>query len=201
MKAEDWNRKYEARPLVWGEGPNRFVEQELRALPPGRALDLACGEGRNAIWLALGGWEVTGIDFSDVAVDRGVERAARVGLTLDLRVGDVLVAELGDGPYDLVLVSYLQLPADERRRVLARAASVLAPGGTFLLVAHDVRNHAEGAGGPSSPAVLWTAAEAVEALEAAGLVVDRSGTVLREVADADRAAVDTLVRAHRPLPG
>lgn len=198
MRAADWNRKYEERPLVWGEGPNRFVEAEIGELPAGRALDLACGEGRNALWLAGRGWEVTGIDFSDVAVARGVDRATRGGLTVDLRVGDVLETDLGPLPYDLVLVSYLQLPADERLRVLARAADAVAPGGTFLLVAHDLRNHAEGTGGPSNPAVLWTAADTIAPLEAAGLVIDRAGEVLREVEGADRPAIDTLVRAHRP---
>jgi SAM-dependent methyltransferase len=198
MRAADWNRKYEERPLVWGTGPNRFVEAETADLPAGRALDLACGEGRNALWLALRGWDVTGIDFSDVAVARGVDRATRDGLTVDLRVGDVLEADLGPIPYDLVLVSYLQLPAGERVRVLERAARAVGPGGTFVLVAHDVRNHAEGTGGPSNPAVLWTAAETVAALEEAGLVIDHAGEVLREVDGAARPAIDTLVRAHRP---
>lgn len=198
MRDADWNRKYEERPLQWGEEPNRFVAAEIGNMPSGRALDLACGEARNAIWLALGGWHVTGIDFSDVALARGRERAARVGLALDLRLGDVLTADLGDTPYDLVLISYLQLPADERRRVLERSAVVVAPGGTLLLVAHDLRNHAEGTGGPRDPSVLWTAAETVGPLSTAGLEIERASEVLRDVEGAERPAIDTLVRARRP---
>ena len=198
MKSADWDRKYEERPLVWGEEPNRSVAAELAGLPSGRALDLACGEGRNAIWLAQGGWEVTGIDFSEVAVGRGRDRAARVGLQVDLRVGDVLTAEVDGSPFDLVLVSYLQLPADERRRLLERWAPAVGLGGTLLLVAHDLRNHAEGTGGPSNPSVLWTADEVVEPLTAAGLEIESAGVVLRDVDGADRPAIDTLVRARRP---
>lgn len=197
MKADDWNRKYAERPLVWGDGPNRFVEAELGDLPPGRALDLACGEGRNAVWLATSGWEVTALDFSDVAVARGVERAARLGLAIDFRVGDVLTAEIGAG-YDLVVISYLQLPAHERRAVLDRATAALAAGGTFLLVAHDLRNREEGWGGPSNPDVLWTVAETTGPLADAGLEIVHADEVLREVEDAARPAIDTLVRARRP---
>ena len=198
MKAADWDRKYGERPLVWGEQPNRSVAAELADLPAGRALDLACGEGRNAIWLALGGWEVTGIDFSGVAVGRGRDRAAQVGLQIDLRVRDVLTAEVDGEPFDLVLVSYLQLPADERRRLLERWAPRVGHGGTLLLVAHDLRNHAEGTGGPSDPSVLWTADEALGPLTAAGLEIESAGVVLRDVDGADRPAIDTLVRARRP---
>jgi SAM-dependent methyltransferase len=198
MRATDWNRKYDERPLVWGAEPNRHVAAELASLRPGRALDLACGEGRNAIWLAGLGWEVTGVDFADVAVARGLARAAGLGLAVDLRVGDVLSAEIAASTYDLVLLCYLQLPPHERRAVVERASTALAPGATFLLVAHDARNLAEGTGGPSNPEVLWSAADATGPLEAAGLEIEKAGTIARTVVDAERPAIDTLVRARRP---
>lgn len=200
MRAGDWNRKYEERPLVWGEEPNRFVAAETAALPPGRALDLACGEGRNAVWLAARGWTVTAIDFSDVAIGRGRRHAARRGVHVDFLVEDVLTAPLAAAAYDLVLISYLQLPAHERRAVLERAAESAAAGGTVLLVAHDLRNLDEGHGGPSRAEVLWTAAEARALLERAGLEIEHAGEVLRDVEGAERPAVDTLVRARRPPP-
>ena len=71
MDAAAWDERYAATALVWSAGPNQFVESELASLPPGRALDLACGEGRNARWLAERGWQVTAIDWSEVAVDKG----------------------------------------------------------------------------------------------------------------------------------
>ena len=69
MDAGAWDERYAATGMVWSTGPNQFVERELQELPPGRALDLACGEGRNARWLAKRGWQVTAVDFSPVAIE------------------------------------------------------------------------------------------------------------------------------------
>jgi SAM-dependent methyltransferase len=68
MSAADWDSRYGGTDLVWGATPNMWVEQEIAGLTPGRALDLACGEGRNSIWLAARGWQVTGVDFSAAAL-------------------------------------------------------------------------------------------------------------------------------------
>ena len=72
MDADGWNRRYAEKELVWSAGPNRFLAAEAADLAPGRALDLACGEGRNALWLAEQGWRVTAVDFSGVAVEKGL---------------------------------------------------------------------------------------------------------------------------------
>lgn len=71
MNSAGWDARYQATDLVWGSDPNRFVAAEFDTLPPGRALDLGAGEGRNAIWLASRGWQVTAVDFSEVAIGRG----------------------------------------------------------------------------------------------------------------------------------
>ena len=197
MKSEEWDARYTEAGLVWGSAPNRFVAAETAGLAPGRALDLACGEGRNAIWLAEHGWRVTAIDFSGVAVERARHLAAERGVTVDFAVGDVLEAPLDRAAYDLVLLAYLQLPASERACVLERAAAAVNPGGLFLLVGHDLRNCAEGHGGPRIPDLLWTVDEVVGALSGAGFTVERSDEVLRDVEGAPRPAIDTLVRARR----
>lgn len=196
MKSETWDGRYAERPLVWGLAPNRFVERELASLPAGRALDLASGEGRNAIWLAGLGWQVVALDFSHVATERTLALAAKADVEVDARCGDVLDAELPDASFDLVLIAYLQLPPDEKAAVLRRVAGVLRPGGTFLLVAHDLRNLAEGHGGPSSADVLWTPDEVVAGLGDA-FAIERAEVVERPVEGADRPALDTLVRARR----
>jgi 2-polyprenyl-3-methyl-5-hydroxy-6-metoxy-1,4-benzoquinol methylase len=64
---EDWNARYAQKELIWTAEPNRLFAAEVEGLEPGRALDVACGEGRNAVWLAERGWQVTGVDFLDVA--------------------------------------------------------------------------------------------------------------------------------------
>ena len=186
MKRDDWNTRYAEQELVWSAGPNRFLVSETEGLKPGRALDLACGEGRNAIWLAERGWHVTAVDFADVAVDKGRARNGEI----DFVVADVLDFDPGEQAYDLVIVFYLQLPADELERVLRKAARAVAPGGTFLLVGHDLRNLTEGRGGPKDAAVLYRAEDLPAWLD--GLEVERAEPVDRD------GAVDALVRARRP---
>lgn len=185
MKRDDWNRRYAEAELVWSAGPNRFLVAETEALPPGRALDLACGEGRNALWLAERGWDVTAVDFSDVAVAKGRARNPAV----DFQVADVLEYEPAEQAYDLVIVFYLQLPADEMQEALGRGARAVAPGGTFLLVGHDLRNLTDGRGGPQDARVLYRAEEIPASLP--GLEVERAEPVDRD------GAVDALVRARR----
>jgi SAM-dependent methyltransferase len=195
MKGRDWDERYATSPLLWGVAPNRFVEARCRDLEPGRALDLACGEGRNALWLAGRGWRVTGIDFSTVAIDRARAAARENELTLALVCDDILTAEIADGAFDLVLLAYIQLPPNERNRLVARAATAVARGGTFLLVAHDLSNHADGYGGPKDPSLLWTADEVVGGLDR--FTIEEADTVLRPVAEAPRPAIDTIVMARR----
>ena len=199
MRPEDWNRRYAEAELLWSAKPNRFLVAEVAELEPGRALDLACGEGRNAIWLAGLGWRVQAIDYSDVAIEKARVRAAREGVAVDFRCSDLVEYQPELDAQDLVLVLYLQIPADERRLVLARAVGALAPGGTLLLIGHDVANLTEGVGGPSDPALLYTPHEIVAELP--GLEIEKAERVLRDVGDSDRPAIDALVRARRPSAG
>jgi SAM-dependent methyltransferase len=196
MKRERWNEKYDGAELLWSEGPNRFLVAEAEGLAPGRALDLACGEGRNAIWLAELGWVVTGVDFADVALAKATSRAAARGVPVDFVHADLVDWVPPVGAFDLVLVFYLQLPADELRSVLGRATAAVAPGGTFLLVGHDLLNLTAGHGGPSEPAVLYTADDVVAGVP--GLEIEKAERVLRPVEGAERPAIDVLVRARRP---
>jgi SAM-dependent methyltransferase len=195
VRREDWDRRYAETELLWSAGPNRFLVAEVATLEPGRALDLACGEGRNALWLAELGWRVTAVDFSPVAIDKARTRAAREGRHVEFVCADLREYEPEPSAFDLVLVLYLQLPADERRRVLSRAAVAVAAGGTFLLVGHDLLNLTEGVGGPSDASVLYTPDDIVAELP--GLEIEKAERVLREVVDSDRPAIDALVRARR----
>ncbi|MFF2350645.1 class I SAM-dependent methyltransferase [Kitasatospora sp. NPDC058115] len=199
MDSRAWDDRYTASELVWGTEPNRWVVRELAGLAPGRALDLAAGEGRNSMWLAGLGWEVTGLDFSTVALGRAERLTAAlpdaVADRLTWRHGDARTFEAPPEGYDLVLVAYLQLPAEDRRAALRAAAGALAPGGTLLVVGHDSGNLAEGAGGPQDPAVLFTADDVLADLAGAGLRTVRAERVRRPVGDAE--AIDALVRLER----
>jgi SAM-dependent methyltransferase len=197
VKREDWNRKHgEAGPL-FGVEPNRFLVSEVDGLEPGRALDLACGAGRNAVWLAEQGWTVTGADFSDVALANARGLAAERGVEVEWVQADLLDWEPPPQAFDLVAVLYLQLPAEERQPVHARAANAVAPGGTLLVVGHDLQNLNGGHGGPQDPRVLFTPDEI--AAELPGLQVEKAVRVLRpvETEDGEVQAIDALVRAAR----
>ncbi len=199
MDAKQWNDRYGTAEYIWKADPNLFLVEETADLAPGRAVDLACGEGRNAVWLAEQGWTVTGVDFSDVGLDKGRRLAAERGVDVDWVCADATSWEQPEVGYDLVAVFYLQLPADQRRQAMAVAGRALAPGGTLLVVAHDRANLTDGTGGPPDPAVLYTPADVLADLEAAGIhvTVERANTVTRAVAGAERPALDCLVRARR----
>lgn len=206
MDAKTWDERYEAEPLVWGSGPNRWVVQELGSLMPSTALELGAGEGRNVIWLASEGWSVTALDFSQVAIDRARALAQRAAqdeqreLNITWHCEDVTTAELSRSAFDAVLVSYLHLPDYERTPTMRAAARALAPGGTLLVVGHDSTNLYEGYGGPQDYSVLYTAADVEEDLQdyisSGSLVIERSGRVAREIETENGTVVawDLLVR-------
>jgi len=201
-----WDERYAATELVWSAGPNQFVEQALADLPPGRALDLACGEGRNARWLAQQGWQVTALDFSPVATEKGrrlaEELADDLADRIDWQVGDALNTAL-PADLDLVVIAYLQVPAAERATVMRRAFGALAAGGRLFVIGHDTTNLTEGTGGPPDPAVLYAAEDVLHDLAGEDLEVIRAERVARVVQGVDEhgsegTAWDVLVHVRRP---
>jgi SAM-dependent methyltransferase len=199
MRREDWDRRYAEVENLWAAKPNRFLVAEVSDLPPGRALDLASGEGQNAIWLAGLGWRVTGVDYSEVAIAKARARAERDDASVEFVCADLVSYEPQPESFDLVLLLYLHIPTEERRVVLERAAGALAPGGTFLLIGHDRKNMTDGVGGPSDPAILYTPDEIAGKLP--GLEIEKAERVLRDVRGDERNAIDALVRARRPSAG
>jgi SAM-dependent methyltransferase len=199
VQREDWDRRHAEAGLLFGAEPNRFLVAEVEGLEPGRALDLACGAGRNAVWLAERSWAVTAADFSEVAIENARVLAAERGVEVEWLVADLLEWRPPSRAFDLVVVLYLQLPAGERRRVLASAAEAVAPGGTLLVVGHDLENLNGGWGGPRDPAVLFTPDDV--AGELPGLEVEKAERVLRPVQtdEGEVQAIDALVRARRSL--
>lgn len=193
MDATDWDARY-SEAQQWSDEPNALAASLLTGLPPGRALDVAAGEGRMALWLASLGWQVTALDFSEVGLARGRQRALDQGLAVDWQVADATAVDLGERCYDLVLVLYLHLRRPLLADVFARCAAAVAPGGRLLIIGHDRDNLQRGVGGPQDEAVLYD----LELLRdtAVGLAVDRAEQVERPVGE--QVAVDTLLVARRP---
>jgi len=198
MERDDWDRRYRQRDFVWSVQPNRFLVAEVEGLTPGRALDLAAGEGRNAVWLATRGWSVTAVDWSEVGLEKGLRLAEHQAVKVDWVSADLREWEPPPQAFDLVVVLYLQPPADLRTVVWRKAAEAVAAGGRLIVVGHDLANLTEGWGGPSHRGHLYTADEVAGAV-ADQLEVVRAERVLRpvETEEGPRQAVDLIVVAVR----
>ncbi len=200
MEREDWNRRYEGAELLWTAEPNRMLVGEVDDLPAGRALDVGCGEGRNAVWLAEKGWQVTGVDFSDVALDKARQLAEARRVSVEWVLADLRSYHPQGHAYDLAVVLYLHLPREERRRVHAACAGALRPGGVLIVLGHDVTNVRDGYGGPQDASILFTPDDVVEDFSGeVGVTVERAERVQRRVATeaGERVAIDALIRAVR----
>ena len=133
--AEYWEDFY-GRERRWSGKPNASLQEEVAGLEPGTALDLGCGEGGDAIWLASQGWEVTAADISQAALDVAAGHAAEAGVTVVWERHDLSVSQPA-GSFDLVTTSFLHSKVElPRARILRAAAEAVGPGGTLLVVGH-----------------------------------------------------------------
>lgn len=190
FEAAYWDDRYSNTERVFSTGPNLFVEDRLRPADPGVGLDLASGEGRNSVWLAEQGWNMTGVDFSEVAV----EKARSLNGNARFEVGDIFEWDT-DRSFDLVLIAYLQVDASDLETLVRRSQSWLSPGGELFMIGHDVTNLDQGWGGPQNRDALWDVEEIVPWLEP--LTVLEAGVVRRPVVgEQGEFARDTLVRAR-----
>ena len=182
---EFWNEIWSTMDHAFADHDRALVDH-VDDLKPGRALDLGCGSGGNAIWLAERGWQVTAVDFSEVVIDKARKRVADSGIEVEFVVSDVTTYRL-DGRYDLITSFYIQLWPDQRARMLSNAAEVLAPGGRLLFVSHD----------KSSPPSGWSDEDLASLTTPAEVVAELPGL------DIKRAAVveeDGAHMSHMPDP-
>jgi SAM-dependent methyltransferase len=179
-----WEERYGAEGRVWSGRPNALLVREVEGLPPGTALDLGCGEGGDAIWLAAHGWQVTAVDVSGTALRRGADHAREAGVAERIRwERHDLSRSFPDGSFDLVSAQFLHSPVavdGEREGILRRAAAAVAPGGVLLVVGH--------AGWPSwqeAPPFEHHFPTTGEVLEALDLEPGRWRVELEEVVERD----------------
>ncbi|WP_104118758.1 bifunctional 2-polyprenyl-6-hydroxyphenol methylase/3-demethylubiquinol 3-O-methyltransferase UbiG [Arthrobacter sp. B1805] len=166
---EFWDERYRQRPRIWSGKPNRQLVAGVADLLPGRALDVGCGEGADAAWLASHGWNVLGIDVSDVALARARAHAEEldppVRDRLEWRQVDLLSApDLPDG-LDLVSIQFMHLPDPDRSRIFRSLAALVGVGGTLLIVAHDPSDLHSGIGRPPQPELFYTPQQIAELLD------------------------------------
>jgi SAM-dependent methyltransferase len=195
-----WDARYGTAPALWSGHPNPHLLTETAGLPPGHALDIGCGEGADALWLAERGWRVTAVDISAVALDRARRTAAAQPVEIADRItwlqADLLEWDPPRSTYDLVNAQYFHLPQPLRSAAWPRLLDAVAPGGTLLVVAHDrsdphVAGHAE-----HGPDRFFSAAELTDQLPAAEWT-----TITNTVSQTQRSNgeqfVDLVVRAVR----
>ena len=132
---EFWNEIWEDIEDC-SSGSDAILIGQVESLPPGHALDIGCGTGGNAVWLAKQGWQVTAVDHSVVAIEKGKALAAQQGLNIEFVVADASTYE-PQGFYDLITCFYIQMFPQQRANMLAKVSNALAPGGTLLFVSHD----------------------------------------------------------------
>ncbi|MDN4171399.1 class I SAM-dependent methyltransferase [Nocardioides sp. SOB77] len=135
-----WDERYGGTDAVWSGRPNRRLVEQAADLPPGTAVDVGCGEGADAVWLARQGWQVTGVDVSRVALERGAAHAAEAGVAVEWRQVDLVAGEGLPAAYDLVSAHFLHPPAELLGDLLRRLGEAVRPGGTLLFVGHHPRD-------------------------------------------------------------
>jgi SAM-dependent methyltransferase len=164
-----WDERYGAANRIWSGNPNPHLVAAAAELTPGAALDVGCGEGADAIWLASQGWHVTGVDVSPVALDRAATQAASAGPQIAERItwqqADVLAWVPPSGQFDLVSAQFMQLPRPELESLHRRLADAVGPGGVLLIVGHDPSDLHAGIGRPHRPELMFTAEQVAETLD------------------------------------
>ena len=137
-QAAEWDARYGEADAMWSGRPNGRLVAEAGHLLPGRALDVGCGEGADAIWLAGRGWAVTAIDVSSLAVGRAREAAQAAGVTVEWVCGDALQTPFPPGSFDLLSMHYPALPKAAGNAAVRELADTVRPGGLLLAVYHDL---------------------------------------------------------------
>ena len=198
-----WDERYRSARQVWSGDPNPQLVAEVAGRPPGRALDVGCGEGADAIWLARRGWAVVAADISSVALERGAQHVRGTDPAVSARIewlhADLLASPPEPGSFDLVSVQFMQLPPEPRTRLFTALIASVRAGGTLLVVAHHPSDLATGVPRPPMPELFYPPDE-IAALLDDSWTVEASEARLRSAGTPGGAEVtvhDTVLLATR----
>jgi SAM-dependent methyltransferase len=164
-----WEERYRSHAAVWSGRPNPQLVAEASHLTAGAALDVGSGEGADVLWLAAHGWQVTAVDFSTIALQRGAAHADALGADVAGRIrwvhADLTAWAPAEGHFDLVSAQFMHLPAAPRQALFARLATAVAPGGTLLIVGHHPSDLQTTMPRPPMPDLFFTAEEVTDSLD------------------------------------
>jgi SAM-dependent methyltransferase len=199
-QAAEWDARYsEHDGARWSGRPNGRLVAEVSGLTPGRALDVGCGEGADAIWLARNGWTVTAIDISDVALARAREAAELAGAVIEWVRGDALLTPFPAGSFDLVSMQYPALPKAAGEAAVRALIETVRPGGLLLAVYHDLNDeHREHLKSQGIDPADYVDLEDLERLLADGFTIERRAVEPRIDPPPDNPHIaDVVLRARR----
>lgn len=195
-----WNERYRSTGALWSGRPNPQLVAEAADLTPGTALDVGCGEGADALWLAERGWRVTGVDIATVALQRAADHARQAGVEVTWLHADLLDWVPPPSAYDLVSAQFLHLPPGQRATLHDRLADAVAPGGSLLIVGHHPSDLHTTAPRPPASELFFTAGEIAAALDPERWDIVVGEARPRESVDPEGRTVtvhDTVLRARR----
>ena len=199
-----WDERYYSSSTLWSGHVNPQLVTEVADLPAGAALDVGCGEGADAIWLAERGWQVTAVDLSTVALERGAAHAVEVSADVAQRItwlhADLTEWVPAPASYGLVSAQFLHLPKKEREPLHRRLAESVRPGGTLLVVGHHPSDLQTSVPRPTLPGLFFTASEVASALAAGEWVTLVDEARARQTLDPDGRPTtihDAVLRAQR----
>jgi len=196
-----WEERYSGPERIWAGRPNAQLEAEITGLTPGSALDVGCGEGGDAIWLAQQGWRVTGADFAANGLARAARHAADAGVAdrIDWWQVDARAFAAGGRTWDLVTTHFMHPPDGGMTEVATRLAEAVAPGGHLLIVGHAPSHHFAAHLTAGQRRAMFVAADLVPSLPADFelLVAEQRGRTVTH--DGETVEVhDSTLLARRP---
>jgi SAM-dependent methyltransferase len=199
-----WDERYGSSGAVWSGNPNPHLVAEAAEISPGAALDVGCGEGADAVWLAEHGWQVTAVDLSTVALGRGAAHAREVSVDVAQRITWLHADLTGWVPaastYDLVSAQFVHVPKDQRDALHHRLAASVSPGGCLLVVGHHPSDLQTTVPRPPLPELFFTASDLAAALDRRQWDILVSEARARPTLDPEGRTVtihDAVLRAQR----
>lgn len=194
-----WDERYADEEYAYGTEPNDFLKAQVEHLPKGKVLSLCEGEGRNAVFLAGQGYEVTGVDSSSVGLAKAQRLAQKTGVSITTQLVDMGDYQVERGSWDGVVSIFCHIPAGMRAELHRQIVAGLKPGGVLILEAYTPAQIALGTGGPKMPELTMTAEQLRHELE--GLQFEMIEEQERDVVEGKfhtgRGAVVQVV-AHKP---
>jgi len=198
------DERYRSSSALWSGRPNPQLVTEAAGLVPGAALDVGCGEGADAIWLAEHGWRVTAVDLSTVALERGTAHALEAGQDVAQRIDWLHTDLTGWTPeaatYDLVSAQFMHLPKAPREALFRRLAASVSPGGTLLIVGHHPSDLQTTVPRPPAPELFFTSSDVAAMLQPHEWDTIVSEARARPTLDSEGRTVtihDAVLRAQR----